>query len=196
MDDPLIMGRGQASADLHAIVDGLAHRDRSPPQASAERLTFEQLEDDVGQAILRADVVEGEDVGMVQRSDRPRLLLESPEAIGIARVVGGNELDGNIAAEAGISGAKDLSHPARPERGKKRVRAEATRRHEGLSLEPDADCAPTSDACLPQEPATVLPAADEAAPRDDTDAPNEGSPRRTGPEGTAHSCTRRLVRPE
>ena len=71
--------------DLDGVVDGLARGERPGPQALAQRLALQQLGHDVGRALVRADVVDGEDVGVVERAGGPRFLLEAAEAL---RVVG------------------------------------------------------------------------------------------------------------
>src|SRR6516162_3873815 len=51
-----------------------------------------------------------ENVGMVERSGSPRLLLESPQAVGIVRQNHRQHFDGNFTAQACIAGTIDLSH--------------------------------------------------------------------------------------
>jgi hypothetical protein len=63
-------------------------------------------------------------VGMVERGEGPGLLLETVEAVEAGGAVGGDDLDGDVAAEAGVAGAVDLARPPGPEGGQKLVRAE------------------------------------------------------------------------
>ena len=83
MDDALVVRGREAVGDLHGVVDGLAHRQRARAEPIAQRLALEQLRDDVRRAVLLADVVDGEDVRMIERGGRLRLLLEAAEAIGV-----------------------------------------------------------------------------------------------------------------
>ena len=62
MDDALVVRRGEALRDLPRVVDRLAHRQRARLQPAAQRLPLEQLRDDVGRAVVDADVVDGQDV--------------------------------------------------------------------------------------------------------------------------------------
>ena len=53
---------------------------------------------------------------MVQRRGGARLLLEALAALGVGRELRREDLDRDVAAEAGVAGAIDLSHPARADR--------------------------------------------------------------------------------
>ena len=68
---------------------------------------------------------DGEDVGMIQRRGGARLLLEALEPIGIERERGGQDLDGNVAAEPRIARAIDFAHAPGANRGNHLVGAEA-----------------------------------------------------------------------
>ncbi len=50
---------------------------------------------------------------MIQSSDSPSFLLEAAKAFRISSKGSGQDLDGHIAAEAGIARTIDLSHAAR-----------------------------------------------------------------------------------
>ena len=54
---------------------------------------------------------------MVELAGGPRLLLEAAQAVGLTRHGGGEDLDGHVAPQAGVPGAIDLAHAARPEGG-------------------------------------------------------------------------------
>ena len=49
---------------------------------------------------------------MRQRGDRPRLLLEPPNRIGILREIFGDHLDRHLAMQARVAGAIHHAHPA------------------------------------------------------------------------------------
>jgi hypothetical protein len=88
MDDPSRVGRRQAPADLHPVLGRRPHGDRPALQPLLQRLPVEQLEHDVGRPALRAHVVDGQDIGVAQRGDGARLLLETVLAIGLPSLVG------------------------------------------------------------------------------------------------------------
>ncbi len=83
MQDALGVGRGQAPADLHRVLDRLARGQGTPLETTTQGLTLQKLEDDVGYALLRANVEDGEDVRVIQGGDSPRLALEPAQSIGI-----------------------------------------------------------------------------------------------------------------
>ena len=115
VDDPLLVGGGEAAGDLDRVVHHLARRQRHPAHALAEGLALQQLAHHVGRAGLVPDVVDGDDVRMVEGAGGPRLLLEPLEARGIGAHRGGENLDRDLAAQARVAGAVDLAHRARPE---------------------------------------------------------------------------------
>ncbi len=88
MDDPSRVGRRQALADLHPVFGRLPHGDRPALQPLMQRLPVEQLEHDVRRPALRAHVIDGQDVGVAQRGDGPRLLLETALTVGLPSLVG------------------------------------------------------------------------------------------------------------
>src|SRR2546422_11257866 len=73
---------------------------------------------------MGTDVVDDEDVGMVERGQSSRFLLEPTQTVGIGGVRGGQHLDRDLAAEPGIAGAIDLPHAAGTEGCQNLVRAE------------------------------------------------------------------------
>ncbi len=92
MDDPLLVGGGEAFRDLQRVVDGLLLRNRAGVELPAQRLAFQKLHDGVGDAVLVAEVVDREDVRMRERRDRLRLSLEPRERLGIRRDARGSTL--------------------------------------------------------------------------------------------------------
>ena len=69
-----------------AVVDRLARHQGAVAEQVAQRLALQQLADDVGGAVVRAGVVDGEDVGVVQRRGGAGFLVEAAQAIGVGRV--------------------------------------------------------------------------------------------------------------
>ena len=100
-------------------------RELAAGEDGAQGLAFEELLDDVGRAVVLADVVDGGDVGVVQDAGGLGLLLEAAQAIGVGGEGGGEDLDGDVAAEARVLGAVDLPHAAGADGGEDLVGAEA-----------------------------------------------------------------------
>ncbi len=124
MDDPLVVSGGKAAGDLERVVEGLADGKRSTLQSDPQGMAFEQLRDDVGSAVVRADIVDGEDVRVVQGAGGARLLLEAAEMPGIGDLLG-EDLDRDVALQARVTGAVDLAHAPRGEQLHDLVRAES-----------------------------------------------------------------------
>ena len=82
------------------------------PEHVAQRLALQQFADDVRRAFVRADVVDGEDVGMIQRRRGAGFLLEAAKAVGIRRIRGGQDLDRDLASETRVVGEINLAHSA------------------------------------------------------------------------------------
>lgn len=73
MNNTLGMSHGECFRDLGAEADGFVGGQIPTLQASRQRFAFNQLRDE----IVRADIVEGTDVGMAYRCDGARFLLET-----------------------------------------------------------------------------------------------------------------------
>jgi hypothetical protein len=59
-----------------------------------------------------AEIVNRQDVGMIERRDGLRLLLESAQSLRIARERCGQNFDGDIPVETGVARAIHLAHAA------------------------------------------------------------------------------------
>src|ERR1700693_4280835 len=95
-------------------------------------MSFEKFGDKVRRAVVFANVVDGEDVGMIQRGDGARFLFEAPEAVGIFRKRFWQNFDGDIAAETRVLRAEYFAHSASANRRDNFVRPEfaaARKRH-------------------------------------------------------------------
>ena len=85
MRDAFVMRRRKSLRDLNSIIDGLPGGKRSLLQPLTERLSFQQLRNQVWCSVgLCTDVMNGEDVGMIQRSNRACFPLEAPQPVPVA----------------------------------------------------------------------------------------------------------------
>src|SRR5262249_58732064 len=125
--------------DVHRLLPA----GRRVRQARAQGLALEQLRDRIEEVSLAAEVVERQDVGMRERRDRSRFVLEAPGELRVARETLRQHLDRNLASEPGVPRAVDLAHPARAERAEDLVGTEAGARRQsqraGLCSS-DANC--------------------------------------------------------
>ena len=112
MDDAAFVRRAEAGDDLLRVLDGLALRNRAVVQTPAQLLAFEQLRDDKRRAVVRADVINGQNVRMIERGCRPRLLLETLHPLRIGREIGRENLERDPAVQPPVFGEVDLAHAA------------------------------------------------------------------------------------
>ncbi len=124
VDDARAVRLGEALGDLRGEVEELARRNGLRGDELAQRAPLDQLHRDVRRFAGCADVVDRQDVRVVQRRGRPRLLLEAPPPLGIRGALGGQDLDRDVAAEPLVPRAVDLAHPSRAERREDLVGAE------------------------------------------------------------------------
>src|ERR1700722_16592460 len=124
MDDAFVVRGGQALRDLRGVFDGSARGQGAVVHFDAERMSFEKFREEVGRAVVFADVVDGEDVWMVQRGDGAGFLLEAAEAVGVFRKSFREDFDGYVAAEAGVFCTEDFAHSASADWGDNFVGAE------------------------------------------------------------------------
>ena len=83
MGDVFAVGGRQAMRGLDGVIDGFAMRKGAARQNCAQGLAFEQFGHHERRAVVLADVVNAENIGMIERGDGTRFLLEAPQAIGI-----------------------------------------------------------------------------------------------------------------
>ena len=76
---------------------------------------LEQLRHEEPDTLVFPYVMDGQNVGVGQGRDRPRLALKPRKRIGLAGELRRDRLDGHFAAEAGITGTIDVTHPSRAE---------------------------------------------------------------------------------
>src|SRR5262249_52234776 len=84
MHDPLLVRCRQTLSDLGRVLDGLARWKCSAGEARSQRLSFEQLRDDVWRSLVRADVIQRDDVGMVETARGMGFLLEARKTVSVA----------------------------------------------------------------------------------------------------------------
>ena len=113
MDDaPGVSGSqpiGHCSTNLKGLLPGKL----LSGEASIERIALEKLGDGEDDAALSSEIVDGQNIGMGQRRDGPRLPFESRQGLLVVGEALGQDLDCNVSAQARVAGAKDLAHPPR-----------------------------------------------------------------------------------
>src|SRR5581483_4487530 len=137
MHDACAMRLAERFGELCAEADDFRQRQRALCETIGERLSLQQLHDEIADAVVVADVVQCADVGMRELRDRLRLALEADLQLGILREFVRKNLDRDRAIEPRIARLEYLPHPARANprddliRPKKRA---ARNIHEGSRL--------------------------------------------------------------
>ena len=137
MDDPLLVSGGKALSNLHGVRDCRTDRKGAAIEHLAQRSAFHRLGDDIRRLRIGADVVDGQYVGIRELGCRVRVLLESPQAIGIGCEVGPQHPEGDVALLVVIARVIHLAESGQITRGKDLVGAEASpgcKRHDGHIL--------------------------------------------------------------
>src|SRR5579864_8343502 len=85
MDNVLFVRRNQAFGDLQTEIGSVADRKWPSSQALAEGLPFQKFRDNERHPVVHADVVNGDDVGVIEGGGGARLVLKAAQAVGIFR---------------------------------------------------------------------------------------------------------------
>ena len=96
--DAFFVRRSETIGELNRIVQGFPNGQRSVVDGLAQGLSFEQLRYQVRGATVSADVVNGQNVGVIQGGGSQGLLFKATQAIGVAGVCGWENLERDAAA--------------------------------------------------------------------------------------------------
>jgi hypothetical protein len=116
MNDPLFVRRRDSLSDPDRQRERFAAREAAHREPFPQGLPFEQLEHEVGTAVVDPEIMNREDVGVVELSRRPRFLLEAMEPPRFRCEGSRQHLDGDRAADPRVAGAIDLRKPSASER--------------------------------------------------------------------------------
>ena len=125
-------GNGQRAVECQATTGRMAGRGSLEPRR--QRFAFQVLHDEVGDAILLADVVQSADVRMIELRDGACLAIETGPELWICSERLRQHFDCDRAIESRVARAIDLAHAAGAEQRDDLVRAEASawrQRHGG-----------------------------------------------------------------
>lgn len=116
MHDSLPVRHRQRFGHRDPDLKNLAQPQCTSTQALGQSFPFEKLHHQIICAILRADVVEMADMGMIQRGDSQSFALHPLIQFGRRRKMGSKNLDGDRAVEPGVAGKIHFTHTAGSER--------------------------------------------------------------------------------
>ena len=115
--------RIERGGNLHRAGQRLRDLHRALREARGQGVSGEELHDEVLDSrprtrgsILAPDVIQGADVGVRQRRNRPGFALESAAPFGILGYVGGHDLDRDLAIEPRVARSIDFAHAAGADR--------------------------------------------------------------------------------
>ena len=100
----------QSIRDLHGNRQQFGDRQRPAGHRLAQSLALDQLHHDVGDTARIAHIVDGDNVGMVERGRRPGFLNEAVHR------AGRQDLDGDRPGQSCVAGAVYLPHSSGPKR--------------------------------------------------------------------------------
>ena len=149
VDDAGGVRAGEPVGQLAGDVEHLPGRQRElGANQVAQRRAVHELHDGEGQPGRLADLVDGDDVGVVEGRGRAGLLGESTEAVRDRGEGLGQELDGDVAAEVEVPRTVDLAHAPRAQLVEELVPAEPHADHGWhgcwMICEPGSGYAPAS----------------------------------------------------
>ena len=107
---------GETSGHLNGDVEDFLQRHGPFGDRHAQCHAIHHFGDDIGNAALHADVVDGQNIGVVQAAGGARFQCEAALLVGIHGAVSMQNLDGHVALQPGIPGAVDLSHAPGPQK--------------------------------------------------------------------------------
>ena len=115
VDDSGVVGGVEGVGAVDADFEEAFEFERVRGDEVLERGAVEKFHGDEGAAVVFADVVDGADVGMVQRGGGTRFTLESFERLRIVGEIVGKKFESDEAAEARVFGFVDDAHSATAE---------------------------------------------------------------------------------
>ena len=111
------VGRGQCASDLDGAVEAFPHPQPFARDHLLQVAALDQFHSDEIDALCRVDVVNGDDVGVIERRGGLGLLHEAPLTLRIGDPLRRQDLDRHKAAQVRVAGFVDHTHPAFPELG-------------------------------------------------------------------------------
>ena len=112
MNYSLFVGSGQAFGQLRSQSDDLPFRQRSACQFLAEGYPCDVLHDEKVHTLLRVEVMNRSDVGMVEPGESDGLFVEALAGNFVREGPRGEHLNGDLAVEVFILGTINITHPA------------------------------------------------------------------------------------
>ena len=103
--------RREAGGHLHRNLDCPRRGKRASLDRAPQGVPADQLGSDPVDTVVATDVVNGDDVGVVERAGRARFPLETGDAVRVAGQAGGQHLNRHVPLQACVARAPYLAHP-------------------------------------------------------------------------------------
>ncbi len=110
MNDALVVRGGEGVGDLRGQSQRIVGRDRPALDPIGQGLTLEQLQHEVVDVVVVADVVQRADVRVIEVRDHPGLALEALPGLRLIGKMPRQYLDRDHAVETCVARAVDLAH--------------------------------------------------------------------------------------
>ena len=112
MDDAGLMRLGQPVGDLNGVLQGLRERQSLTRDTVGKRFAGDELHGNERDFPIGGNVVNGDDVGMVQRRRGFRLLSETADPFAVGGPARRQYLDGDKAVQVSVPRLVHDTHPA------------------------------------------------------------------------------------
>ena len=109
------MRRIERVRNLHGVIEQIFRGHRTALDNMPQRLPFEQLHHDEASPVLLVNVMNGANVGMIQRGSSARLALKALERLLVAGKFIGKEFQRDLPAEARVLSLIDDAHASAAE---------------------------------------------------------------------------------
>ena len=124
MNDPLLVSRLQGFANLAGNLQRLVGGNRPTLDSFSKSLALNKFKHEEADAFSFLKIVDGSDVGVIQRCQYLRFSHETVHAFPIARKNVGQDLNGNIPLQLCVATTEDFSHPTASQQRSDFVRRE------------------------------------------------------------------------
>lgn len=121
---PFSWAAERPSAHPGGQLESAPRRQRPAGEALSQPLSLEELEDEVGCAVVDARIEHRQELRVVERSRGARFLLEAAQPVGVRGDVRAQHLDRHLAAEPIVACTVDLAHPTGAQRPEHRIGTE------------------------------------------------------------------------
>jgi hypothetical protein len=103
MDDASLVRCCQATCNLQTVIDGFVDGERSFLESFPQGLPFQEFGDEITYAVLRAHVIDGNNVWMAKRCNAARFLLETAYPLSVGPKLFRQDFDSNRTIETAVT---------------------------------------------------------------------------------------------